>query len=184
MLLHGDEAGRTQQGNNNCYCQDNDITWMDWANLDEELMRFTAQVSRLRHDHPVFRRRRFFNGRPVRREAGEPLPDIAWFTPDAREMAEEDWEAGFGKSVAVFLNGEGIPDRNQRGERITDDSFIMIFNAHDGSIDFTLPPSDYGAKWEVVLDTATPQLAEPAPAAAHTVLTVEARSLAVLQRVS
>ena len=183
MLLHGDETGRTQRGNNNCYCQDNDITWLDWANVDEQLVDFTARVSELRREHPVFRRRRFFNGRPVRRGAGEPLPDIAWFTPDAREMAEEDWEAGFGKSVAVYLNGEGIPDRNSRGERVTDDSFIMIFNAHDGSIDFTLPSSEYGAKWELVLDTATPQQAEPAPAAAQSTLTVEARSLAVLRKV-
>ena len=183
MLLHGDETGRTQRGNNNCYCQDNDITWLDWANVDEQLVDFTARVSELRREHPVFRRRRFFNGRPVRRGAGEPLPDIAWFTPDAREMAEEDWEAGFGKSVAVYLNGDGIPDRNSRGERVTDDSFIMIFNAHDGSIDFTLPSSEYGAKWELVLDTATPQQAEPAPAAAQSTLTVEARSVAVLRKV-
>jgi isoamylase len=183
MLLHGDETGRTQRGNNNAYCQDNDITWLDWSQIDEHLVDFTARVSELRREHPVFRRRRFFNGRPVRRGAGEPLPDIAWFTPDAREMSEEDWEAGFGKSVAVYLNGEGISDRNSRGERVTDDSFVMIFNAHDGSIDFTLPPSDYGAKWEVVLDTATPQLAEPAPAAAQSILTVEARSLAVLRKV-
>ncbi|HZB48036.1 MAG TPA: glycogen debranching enzyme, partial [Mycobacteriales bacterium] len=119
-----------------------------------------------------------------RRGAGAPLPDIAWFTPDAREMAEEDWEAGFGKSVAVFLNGDGIPDRNVRGERVTGDSFIMIFNAHDGSIDFTLPTAEYGAKWEVVLDTATPQQAEPALAAAKSAITVEARSLAVLRRVA
>jgi isoamylase len=184
MLLHGDETGRTQRGNNNGYCQDNDITWLDWAQVDEELLRFTTQVSQLRREHPVFRRRRFFDGRPVRRGAGAPLPDIAWFTPDSREMSEEDWEAGFGKSVAVFLNGEGIPDRNGRGERVVDDSFIMIFNAHDGSIDFTLPPPEWGAKWEIVLDTATPQLAEPAPAAAQSLLTVEARSLCVLRRVS
>jgi isoamylase len=184
MLLHGDETGRTQRGNNNGYCQDNDITWLDWSQVDEDLLRFTGQVSQLRREHPVFRRRRFFDGRPVRRGHGTRLPDIAWFTPDAVEMAEEDWEAGFGKSVAVFLNGEGIPDRNQRGERVTDDSFIMIFNAHDGSIDFTLPHSDWGSKWEVVLDTATPQLAEPAPAAAQSLLTVEARSLCVLRRVS
>jgi glycogen operon protein len=184
MLLHGDETGRTQRGNNNAYCQDDDITWLDWSDVDEGLVAFTSQVARLRHDHPTFRRRRFFNGRPVRRGAEGRLPDIAWFTPDAREMAEEDWEAGFGKSVAVFLNGDGIPDRNQRGERVTDDSFIMIFNAHDGSIDFTLPPPEYGAKWEVVLDTATPQLAEPALAAAKSTLTVEARSLAVLRRVN
>jgi isoamylase len=184
MLLHGDETGRTQRGNNNGYCQDNDITWLDWAQVDEELLRFTIQVSQLRREHPVFRRRRFFDGRPVRRGAGAPLPDIAWFTPDSREMSEEDWEAGFGKSVAAFLNGEGIPDRNARGERIVDDSFIMIFNAHDGSIDFTLPPPEWGAKWEIVLDTATPQLAQPAPAAAQSLLTVEARSLCVLRRVS
>jgi isoamylase len=184
MLLHGDETGRTQRGNNNGYCQDNDITWLDWSQVDEELLRFTAAVSQLRREHPVFRRRRFFDGRPVRRGEGTRLPDIAWFTPDSQEMTEEDWEAGFGKSVAVFLNGEGIPDRNARGERVVDDSFIMIFNAHDGSIDFTLPPSAWGAKWEIVLDTATPQLAEPAPAEAQSVLTIEARSLCVLRRVS
>ena len=184
MLLHGDETGRTQRGNNNGYCQDNDITWLDWAHVDEDLLRFTSQLSQLRREHPVFRRRRFFDGRPVRRGEGTRLPDIAWFTPDSQEMTEEDWEAGFGKSVAVFLNGEGIPDRNARGERVVDDSFIMIFNAHDGSIDFTLPHPEWGAKWEIVLDTATPQLAEPAPAAARSVLTVEARSLCVLRRVS
>ena len=184
MLLHGDETGRTQHGNNNGYCQDNDITWLDWAHVDEDLLRFTSQLSQLRREHPVFRRRRFFDGRPVRRGEGTRLPDIAWFTPDSQEMTEEDWEAGFGKSVAVFLNGEGIPDRNARGERVVDDSFIMIFNAHDGSIDFTLPHPEWGAKWEIVLDTATPQLAEPAPAAARSVLTVEARSLCVLRRVS
>jgi isoamylase len=184
MLLHGDETGRTQQGNNNGYCQDNDITWQDWANVDTDLVRFTALVSQLRRDHPVFRRRRFFHGRPVRRGAGAPLPDIAWFTPDATEMSEEDWGAGFGKSVAVFLNGDGIPDRNARGERVTDQSFIMIFNAHDGAIDFLLPAPEYGAAWEVVLDTATPQQAEPALAEAKSPITVEARSLAVLRRVS
>jgi len=99
-------------------------------------------------------------------------------------MSEEDWEAGFGKSVAVFLNGDGIPDRNARGERVTDDSFIMIFNAHDGSIDFLLPSPEYGARWEVVLDTATPQQAEPGLAEAKSPITVEARSLAVLRRVT
>ena len=171
-------------GNNNGYCQDNDLTWLDWA-------------QRRRRPGPVHRAGLAAAARSTRSSAGggsstagrsgaapgAPLPDIAWFTPDAREMTEEDWEAGFGKSVAVFLNGDGIPDRNQRGERVTDDSFIMIFNAHDGSIDFTLPAPEYGAKWEVVLDTATPQLAEPAPAAAQSVVTVEARSLAVLRRV-
>ena len=183
MLLHGDETGRTQLGNNNGYCQDNDITWLDWSQVDEDLVDFTARVSALRREHPVFRRRRFFDGRPVRRGAGAPLPDIGWFTPDAREMAEEDWEAGFGKSVAVFLNGEGIPSRDSRGERIVDSSFLLMFNAHDGAIDFTLPSPEYGDKWEVVLDTATPALREPAAREAGAMLTVDARSLAILRKV-
>jgi glycogen operon protein len=183
MLLHGDELSRTQRGNNNGYCQDNDITWLDWSQVDEELVAFTAQVSALRRDHPVFRRRRFFDGRPVRRGDAR-MPDIAWFTPHAREMSEEDWEAGFGKSVAVFLNGDGIPDRDARGERVTDSSFVLCFNAHDGAIDFVLPSPDYGAKWEVVLDTATPSLAEPAITEAGSTLNVDARSLAVLRKVA
>jgi glycogen operon protein len=112
------------------------------------------------------------------------MPDIAWFTPHAREMSEEDWEAGFGKSVAVFLNGDGIPDRDARGERVTDSSFVLCFNAHDGAIDFVLPSPDYGAKWEVVLDTATPSLAEPAITEAGSTLNVDARSLAVLRKVA
>jgi glycogen operon protein len=182
MLLHGDETGRTQGGNNNGYCQDNDITWLDWSQTDEALIEFTARLSQLRREHPVFRRRRFFDGRPVRRGAGAPLPDIGWFTPDAREMAEEDWEAGFGKSVAVFLNGEGIPSRDSRGERITDSSFVLMFNAHDGSIEFTLPSTEYGDKWEVVLDTAAPTRGEPAVREAGATLTVDARSLTILRR--
>ena len=183
MLLHGDELGRTQRGNNNGYCQDNDITWLDWSQVDQDLVDFTAQVTALRREHPVFRRRRFFDGRPVTRGEGAPLPDIAWFTPQGREMQEEDWEAGFGKSVAVFLNGDGIPGRDSRGERVVDSSFVLMFNAHDGSIDFTLPVVEYGEKWEVVLDTATPDLAEPAVREAGSTLTVDARSLAVLRRV-
>ena len=183
MLLHGDEMGRTQRGNNNAYCQDNDITWVDWAAVDER----PAPVHRAGLPAapgapglpaaPVLRRPAGA-ARGRRAAAGHRLVH-----PGRQEMAEEDWEAGFGKSVAVFLNGDGIPDRNSRGERVTDDSFIMIFNAHDGSIDFTLPAPEYGAKWEVVLDTATPQQAEPAPAEAAETLTVEARSLAVLRKV-
>jgi isoamylase len=182
MLLHGDELGRSQRGNNNAYCQDNEITWVDWSTVDEELMEFTALVSRLRRDHPVFRRRRFFDGRPVRRGAGAPLPDIGWFTPDGRAMTEEDWEAGFGKSIAVFLNGLGIPDRDARGERVTDDSFLLCFNAHDGPITFTMPPAEYAAKWEVVVDTA-PATGDPRMAEPHGVVTVEPRSLLVLRKV-
>jgi glycogen operon protein len=182
MLLHGDELGRSQRGNNNAYCQDNELTWVDWEQADSALIEFTAQVSRLRREHPVFRRRRFFDGRPVRRGPNGGLPDIGWFAPDGQEMSEEDWEAGFGKSVAVYLNGQGIAGRDNRGERITDDSFLLCFNAHDGPIDFTLPLSEYAGKWEVELDTATPHLTEPATAEAQASITVEARSLLVLRR--
>jgi len=182
MLLHGDELGRSQRGNNNAYCQDNDLTWVDWEHADGELLEFTAMVSELRRTHPVFRRRRFFDGRPVARGAGAPLPDIAWFTPDGRAMTEENWEAGFGRSVAVYLNGLGVPDRDSRGERVTDDSFLLFFNAHHGQIDFVLPPAEYAEKWAVVLDTATAQVADAPTAEAQSSLTVEGRSLLVLRK--
>jgi isoamylase len=189
MLLHGDELGRTQQGNNNVYCQDNELSWMDWSLLETngELVDFTAAVVDLRHSHPVFRRRRFFAGRPIRK--GEELRDIAWFTPAGEEMSDEDWESGFGRSIVVFLNGEGIPDLDRRGERVTDDSFLMCFNAHDDEIETTLPNGSYGSKWAVVLDTSTGEVVEPNGGSgdareveAGKVLPVPARSLIVLQR--
>src|SRR5215203_4475499 len=141
MILHGDELGRTQQGNNNVYCQDNELAWINWAQADTELMEFTRTVSALRTAHPVFRRRRFFSGKPVRRRGTTGLPDIAWLAPDGSEMTEEDWESGFAKSIAVYLNGHGIPDLDVRGQRVTDDSFVLCFNAHYEPIEFTLPPT-------------------------------------------
>ena len=102
-------------------------------------------MSALRAAHPVFRRRRFFNGRPVRQRGRGQLPDIAWFAPDGAEMADEDWESGFAKSIAVYLNGHGIPDLDVRGQRIIDDSFVLCFNAHYEPIDFTLPRKEFGS---------------------------------------
>ncbi len=182
MLLHGDELGRTQRGNNNTYCQDNELTWVDWEDVDEELVEFTARLSDLRREHQVFRRRRFFDGRPVRRGGGEPLRDIGWLTPSGEEMTEQDWDSGFGRSVAVFLNGEGIPDTDARGERIVDDSFLLCFNAHDAGIDFTMPHEEYATTWEIVLDTARPQLEDPETVEAEQTVTVDARSLLVLRK--
>jgi glycogen operon protein len=155
MLLHGDELGRTQQGNNNAYCQDNELSWVDWSLLETngDLVDFTSAVIDMRHNHPVFRRRRFFAGRPIRK--GEELRDIAWFTPAGEEMSEQDWESGFGRSIMVFLNGDGIPDLDRRGGRVTDDSFLLCFNAHDQDIDMTIPDGSYGTEWAVVLDTQT-----------------------------
>jgi isoamylase len=187
MLLHGDEFARTQRGNNNVYCQDNELSWVDWslAGRNGELLAFTSALIELRRNHTVFRRRRFFAGRPIRR-GGE--ADIAWFTPGGEEMSEQDWESGFGRSIVVFLNGEGIPDLDKRGERVVDDSFLLCFNAHDGDIEVTAPEPGYGASWAVVLDTASglvidgalPEDVRRVPAGGT--LVVSARSLVALRR--
>ncbi|MCX2710918.1 glycogen debranching protein GlgX [Mycolicibacterium sp. J2] len=184
MICHGDELGRTQQGNNNVYCQDNELSWIDWVNADQELIEFTRRVGALRRAHPVFRRRRFFDGRPVRQRAAGGLPDIAWLRPDGTEMDDDDWDSGFGKSVAVFINGNGIPDRDARGQRITDDSFLLCFNAHHEPIEFTLVAGEFGERWEPVLYTADAVHADGAkPVDAGQTLPVEARSILVLRAV-
>lgn len=150
MLLGGDEMGRTQQGNNNAYCQDNEISWYNWDAVDRELLEFTSRLIEFRKKHTVFRRRRFFQGVPIH---GGEKKDVAWFTPDGQEMTEENWGEGFAKCVGVFLNGEAIPSPNARGERITDDSFYLIFNGHYESLMFALPESSWGQKWKIVFRT-------------------------------
>jgi glycogen operon protein len=179
MICHGDELGRTQRGNNNGYCQDNELTWIDWAAVDEELLAFTQRISELRRDHPIFRRRRFFDGRPLRR--GDRLPDIAWFTPDGRLMTEDDWESGFGRSIAVYLNGDGIPDLDTRGQRMTDDSFLLCFSAHDEQIEFTLPGEEFCVEWRVLVDTMVDEADDKVIPAGQSV-SVGPRALVVLRR--
>src|ERR1700743_3379217 len=154
MISHGDELGRTQNGNNNGFCQEHELTWVHWDEADTELLEFTRSVSALRAAHPVFRRRRFFKGVPVRRRGVEGQPDISWFRPDGSEMTDDDWDSGFGKSVAVYLKGHGIPALDARGQRVTDDSFFLCFNAHHDPIEFTLPPGEFGPAWLPVVDTA------------------------------
>jgi glycogen operon protein len=151
MLLGGDEIGRSQRGNNNGYCQDNEISWYDWEHADESLLQFTRRLLKLRHRHPVFCRRRWFQGRPIH---GTEVSDIGWFTAAGTEMSDNDWQAGFAKSLAVFLNGRAIPTPNERGERIVDESFYVMFNAHHEPLDFTLPEEKWGSKWIVLLNTA------------------------------
>ena len=183
MLLHGDELGRTQHGNNNAYCQDNEISWVDWdrAREFEHLTDFVVRLSALRREHPVFRRRRFFHGRQLR---GQGVEDIAWLQPSGEPMSDEDWDNGYAKSLAVFLNGNGIRELDSRGERITDDSFLLLFNAHHEPMAFTLPDASYGEAWTVVLDTAAPLLDEaadePRSAKADGSIDAEARSVVVL----
>jgi isoamylase len=145
--------GRTQRGNNNVYCQDSELSWMDWSLVDKnsDQVAFTRRVSALRKKHPVFRRRRFFEGEPIR--SGDEVRDIAWLTPAGKEMNHHDWGAEFGKSIAVFLNGDAIPEPDARGERVVDDSFLLCFNAHSHAVDFVIPPGDYGTEWTAVLDT-------------------------------
>jgi isoamylase len=159
MLLAGDEMGRTQQGNNNAYCQDNEISWVNWAVHDEddqELDDYVRTLIALRADHPVFRRRRFFSGQALR-GGRQRLRDIAWFTPTGQEMTGEDWDAGFAKSLTVFLNGQAISEPDRRGERVADDSFLLLFNASEHDLVFAIPPRRYGPRWTTVLDTALPR---------------------------
>jgi isoamylase len=155
MLAHGDEFGRTQGGNNNVYCQDNEISWIDWK-LDPaqtELLTFTQRAVALRNDHPVFRRRRFFTGEAAKGGQSE-VGDIAWFSPAGSPMAEDDWQQSYARAVATFLNGERLVAPDKRGRKVIDDSFLILFNAHHEDIEFTLPPVDYGEWWTVVIDTA------------------------------
>jgi isoamylase len=182
MIVHGDEMGRTQRGNNNAYCQDNETSWVNWSDERENwaLLEFTAALAKLRHEHPIFRRRRFFQGRPVRGQGG--VDDIAWFTPSGEPMSDEDWESGFAKSVGVFLNGEAIPDHDARGESVLDSSFLLLFNAHFECMPFTLPGAAFGQSWEVVLDTAAPMVRDERNAKAGGGIDVEARSLLLLRR--
>ncbi|MCP4308245.1 MAG: glycogen debranching protein GlgX [bacterium] len=151
MLLGGDELGRTQAGNNNAYCQDNEISWYDWENADRFLLGFTKRLIALRNRHPVFTRRRWFEGRKVH---GEDVRDIGWYNTDGSPMSDHDWNLGYARSLAVFLNGEAIPTPGPQGERVTDDSFIVLFNAHTEPVTFTVPEDLEGFEWQVVLDTS------------------------------
>ncbi|AZQ74060.1 glycogen debranching enzyme GlgX [Streptomyces luteoverticillatus] len=196
MLSHGDEFARTQHGNNNAYCQDGEVSWVRWPrrpegaeeDVDEEtaralrMLRFTRSLVWLRRDHPVFRRRRFFHGRPMQGTHDE-LSDISWFTPEGGEMRDGDWQVAHARSLTVFLNGSAISEPGPRGEPVTDDSFLLMFNAHDRPLDFTVPV-DHGAQWQVVVDTARPEgvAADGPKVRAGERLTLVDRSLAVLQR--
>ena len=183
MLLGGDELGRTQQGNNNAYCQDNELSWVDWSMAEQAagLLGFTRKLSALRREHPVFRRRRYFRGEP----AGDGhLADIAWLTPAGREMGEEDWSAP-GPAMAVFLNGDAITEPGPHGEPVRDDSFLIMLSADHQAQDFTVPGVKYGECWAVVVDTAAGGTADTAgrpKVAAGEHLTLTGRSMVVLRR--
>ncbi|MET3961568.1 isoamylase [Marmoricola sp. OAE513] len=176
MLLHGDELGRTQHGNNNTYAQDSEIAWMPWENVDTPLLEFTVSLAKLRREHPTFRRQRFFTGTSVR--AGDRLNDIVWLHPDGRPMEDDDWQDG-SATLGMYLNGHGIAGRDARGEPILDDHFLLYFNAGD-DVELTLPPGEYAEEWEVVIDTGG-SLADAGTLRAGEVVTAASRTTLVLR---
>jgi isoamylase len=181
MLLGGDEIGRTQLGNNNAWCQDNELSWFHWDLGEErrELLEFAQRLIRFRREHPVFRRSRFLTGRP---DADSQLPDAWWFRPDGRRMTRRDWLQEDGHRLGVFLNGDAIGDFTPQGDPIVDDSFLLLFNANYEPVVFTLPPPRFGRRWELELSTADPAASgEVVPA--RGLVPLEARSVVVLRRV-
>jgi glycogen operon protein len=158
MLLAGDELGRTQGGNNNAYCQDNEVSWVDWSLADShaDLLEFARELAVFRREHPVFRRRRFFRGG----DSGDGLADIAWLTPSGREMADQDWKTPYARAMMVFLNGNAITEPGPRGEPVRDDTFLILLSANQDPVTFTLPGPGLGRCWAVTVDSAAGQAAE------------------------
>ncbi|CAL9655219.1 glycogen debranching protein GlgX [Streptomyces sp. enrichment culture] len=186
MLCHGDELGRTQRGNNNAYCQDNDTSWVDWDLTEEQraLTAFTRRLIALRAAHPVLRRRRFFRGETAT-NARQPLPDLVWLRPDAREMTDRDWQRADAHSVGVFLNGDAIAERDPYGRRMVDDSFLLLVNGYWEPVVFRLPDDSFGERWTTLTDTADPDgIPDERERKAGTRLRLESRSLVLLSRPS
>jgi glycogen operon protein len=178
MIVAGDEISRTQQGNNNAYCQDNEISWINWAEADKELLEFTQKLISLRKSHPTFCRRKWFQGQPIK---GIGVEDIAWFLPDGSEMTDEHWNTSFAKSLAVYLNGKGIHTLSRKGEPIVDDSFYVIFNAHHEPLEYALPLAKYGKQWKTVIDTTEGVVSGDKTYKPGDRVKVEARSIILLQ---
>jgi glycogen operon protein len=178
MLLGGDEFGRTQHGNNNAWCQDNELSWFRWDEADEDLLAFAKRLVRLRLDHRVFHRQRFLEGRE---RMGSGAPDVWWFRPDGRRMTQSDWRRGDAHILGVFLNGREIPTPGPDGEPVVDDSFLLLFNAWEGPVVFTLPPRRFGRRWTLEVSTFEPD-AEGDVFPARGLVPVEGRSSVVLRR--
>jgi glycogen operon protein len=183
MILGGDEIGRTQMGNNNAYCQDNELSWHDW-DLDErrqQLLEFTRRLVELRRAHPALRRQKFFQGRPIH---GSEIHDITWFRPDGKEMTNAEWSKGWNRSLAMRLGGEALGELDRDGNPVEDENLVLLLNAHHEPIDFILPTAGAGAGWEPVIDTTAPAMpADPELVAGGESYRLEARSLALLREV-
>ncbi|NEP16438.1 MAG: glycogen debranching protein GlgX [Leptolyngbya sp. SIO4C1] len=184
MLLAGDEMGRSQGGNNNAYCQDSEISWVNWnlSDTDQSLLDYTRQLIGFLHEHPIFRRRKWFQGRAIH---GSEISDISWLNVDGTRMTDEQWQEGFAKSLGVFLNGQEIATPSRHGERVIDDSFLIFFNAHYETLEFKLPKKLQKYDWALVLDTKTGEFhAEGQPFREERAIPVAARALVILQCVS
>ncbi len=178
MLVMGDEFGRTQLGNNNAYCQDNEISWVNWETIDTQLLEFTRKLIKIQKNHPSFCRRKWFQGQPIK---GHGVTDIAWMLPEGIEMEEKHWDESHAKSLAMFLHGKGIRSTDPQGKQIVDDSFYVIFNAHYEQVVYTMPDKQYGDNWVKVLDTNVPEHKEKKITfKANSNLIIEGRSVVVL----
>jgi glycogen operon protein len=180
MLCAGDELGKTQGGNNNAYCQDNEMSWIDWnlASHGEALLAFTRRMIQLRQSQPVLQRRRFFSGA---QPWDSSLKDLAWFRPDGAEMTPDDWQ-GHIRSVAFLLGGDTIATPDERGERIVGDTLLILMNAHEEAVDYVLPEIEWGDEWEILVDTAGLIHEKRDHIEARGTVKVDARSLVVLSR--
>jgi isoamylase len=175
MLLGGDELERTQGGNNNAWCQDNEVSWFDWGSADAELLEFARRVIALRREHPVFRRTSFLSGK----SGDSGLPDAWWFRADGRRMTQRDWTNSEIRTLGLFLNGREIHERTRHGEPIFDDSFLLVLNAHSEPVVFTLPTRRFGSRWAVELATGE---APADPLGARALVAVQEHSLILLRR--
>jgi glycogen operon protein len=178
MLLGGDEMGRTQNGNNNAYCQDSEIAWVHWDRSEaaQKLIAFTARLAKIRREHPLFRRREFFHGR----KAGGDRHDIRWLQPTGEEMTEDEWNNGHARSLGVHLFGDAIEDVDTRGKTMRDTNFVVLFNAHHDTVPFTLPAPGDGRAWYVDVDTAIE--GDPPGAMAPMSYELQGRSLVLLRQ--
>jgi isoamylase len=184
MLLGGDEFGRSQQGNNNAWCQDNELSWLQWEHepWQRQLLAFSRRLIELRHKHPVFRRTQFLAGRQLE---GSGLPDVWWFRPDGRRMTQRDWRRPDAHVLGVFLNGDELQETTEEGSSVADDSFLLLFNAHFEDVEFQLPNQAFGARWTVQLSTADPsEQAATRSFAARAAVPVIARSMLLLRRLT
>jgi glycogen operon protein len=180
MLLHGDEVARTQNGNNNAYCQDNELTWQRWsADISErEMLEWTKRIVAFRKEHPVLRRRGFFRGRGIR---GSNMKDIVWFRDDGGEMEEANWDEAHRRALGVHVAGAASDLTDERGELLTDNSLIMLFNASDEAVPFNLPRGIGSGRWLLCFDTADPRRQEDSHIDLSSPVSVEARSLVVFR---